>query len=113
MWRCLFWCGIVAFLCVEGKSKCFVICVIACNILYKKCMFFYTYVLILIINVTMNSAILAPSSFNLTKMELVSKSESIKISLLQSLIQYELIFRLLLKVTVDWSRECNLIEFME
>ena len=27
---------------------------------------------------------------------------------LQRLIQHELIFRLLLKVTVDWPRECNL-----
>ena len=31
---------------------------------------------------------------------------------LQRLIQYELIFRLLLKVTVDWPRECNSIQFM-
>jgi len=33
-------------------------------------------------------------------------------SYLQRLIQNELIFRLLLKVTVDWPRECNLIQFM-
>ena len=31
---------------------------------------------------------------------------------LQRLLQYELIFRLLLKVTVDWPRECNSIQFM-
>ena len=31
---------------------------------------------------------------------------------LQRIIQYELIFRLLLKVTVDWPRECNSIQFM-
>ena len=35
------------------------------------------------------------------------------IKLLQRLIQSELIFRLLLKVTVDWPRECNLIPIYE
>ena len=35
------------------------------------------------------------------------------LSSLQRLIQNELIFRLLLKVTVDWPRECNSIQFMQ